>query len=73
MPTKEISTKCNVFLQLVTLRPHQHSTHLKIRRSADAHFTGGLLRLSDILLNTTCLDFTTSSATNTKVAVTDTY
>ena len=35
MPTKEISTKCNVFLQLVTLRPHQHSTHLKIRRSAD--------------------------------------
>ena len=52
MPTKKISTKCNVFLQLVILRPHPHFTrhackknpqnyphftHLKIRRSANPH------------------------------------
>jgi len=56
---KKISTKCNVFLQLIILRPsasvfypsrsqknpqnHLHFTRLKIRRSADPHFTGGLI------------------------------
>jgi len=55
---KKISTKCNVFLQLIILRPHPHFTshvrkndpqnhphftHLKIRRSANPHFTGGQL------------------------------
>jgi len=55
MPTKKISTKRNVFLQLVKLRPHPHLpshpqknpqnhphfTRLKIRRSANLHFTIG--------------------------------
>ena len=38
---KKISTKCNVFLQLIILRPHPHFTRLKICRSANPHFTGG--------------------------------
>ena len=35
MPTKEISTKCNVFLQLMILRPHPHFTrHVRKKKSA---------------------------------------
>jgi len=66
MPNK-ISTKCNVFLQLIILRPHPHFTRhvrkknpqnlphftrLKIRRSADPHFTGGPISIpSGILIH----------------------
>ena len=58
MPTKKISTKCNVFLQLIIFHPHfthhvckknpqnhPHFIRLKIRRSANPHFTGGQYRL----------------------------
>jgi len=38
---KKISKKCNVFLQLIILHPHPYFTRLKIRRSANPHFTGG--------------------------------
>jgi len=51
MPTMKISTKCMVFsayniasaFAFYSSRPqnHQHFTRLKIRKSADPHFTGG--------------------------------
>ena len=34
MPTKKISTKCSVFLQLVILRPHPHFTRHFRKKSA---------------------------------------
>ena len=34
MPTKKISTKCSVFLQLVILRPHPHFTRHVRKKSA---------------------------------------
>jgi len=68
MPTMKISMKCTCFFKLQycvrilplspqqNLQNHPHFTHLKIRWSADPHFTGGQYRATIISHDTMQVD-----------------